>query len=132
MQTLSQSGCLDCELFSGPCGGLPPAATTLLQNTPLLSGVISFSHPHLSTCLVSLAIFKDISKPCFYVTDPGLLNCVGLLYFLQHFLKILKIALSYGGGACLKSQPSGGRGGDICEFKASLVYRLSSRTVKAA
>jgi hypothetical protein len=35
------------------------------------------------------------------------------------------------GGARLKSQHSGGRGRRISEFKASLVYRVSSRTARA-
>jgi hypothetical protein len=35
------------------------------------------------------------------------------------------------GGAHLESQHLGGRGRWISEFKASLVYRVSSRTVKA-
>jgi hypothetical protein len=35
------------------------------------------------------------------------------------------------GGACLKSQHSGGRGRWISEFEASLVYKVSSRTARA-
>jgi hypothetical protein len=35
------------------------------------------------------------------------------------------------GGARLKSQQSGGRGRQISEFEASLVYRMSSRTARA-
>jgi hypothetical protein len=35
------------------------------------------------------------------------------------------------GGACLKSQHSGGRGRRISEFEASLVYKVSSRTARA-
>jgi hypothetical protein len=35
------------------------------------------------------------------------------------------------GGARLKSQHSGGRGRRISEFKASLVYKVSSRTARA-
>lgn len=33
--------------------------------------------------------------------------------------------------ACLKSQPSGGRGRQISEIKVSLVYRVSCRTAKS-
>jgi hypothetical protein len=35
------------------------------------------------------------------------------------------------GGARLYSQHSGGRGRQISEFKASLVYKVSSRTARA-
>jgi hypothetical protein len=35
------------------------------------------------------------------------------------------------GGTCLYSQHLGGRGRRISEFEASLVYRVSSRTVRA-
>jgi hypothetical protein len=35
------------------------------------------------------------------------------------------------GGACLSSQHLGGRGRQISEFEASLVYRVSSRTARA-
>jgi hypothetical protein len=35
------------------------------------------------------------------------------------------------GGACLKSQHLGGRGRQISEFEASLVYRVSSRIARA-
>jgi hypothetical protein len=35
------------------------------------------------------------------------------------------------GGACLLSQHLGGRGRQISEFVASLVYRVSSRTARA-
>jgi hypothetical protein len=35
------------------------------------------------------------------------------------------------GGACLKSQHSGARGGWISEFEASLVYRVSSVIARA-
>jgi hypothetical protein len=34
------------------------------------------------------------------------------------------------GGTCLQSQHLGGRGRLISEFKASLVYRVSSRTAR--
>jgi hypothetical protein len=34
------------------------------------------------------------------------------------------------GGACLQSQHSGSRGRRISEFKASLVYKVSSRTAR--
>jgi hypothetical protein len=34
-------------------------------------------------------------------------------------------------GTCLYSHHLGGRGREISEFKASLVYRVSSRTVRA-
>ena len=36
-----------------------------------------------------------------------------------------------GGGTCLYSQHLGGRGRQISEFKASQVYRVSSRTARA-
>jgi hypothetical protein len=36
-----------------------------------------------------------------------------------------------GGGACFQSQHSGGRGRRICEFKANLIYIVSSRTALA-
>jgi hypothetical protein len=45
-------------------------------------------------------------------------------------IRELKGELS-GGGARLQSQHSGGRGRWISEFKASLVYRVSSRTARA-
>jgi hypothetical protein len=35
------------------------------------------------------------------------------------------------GGACFQSQHLGGRGRQISEFEASLVYRVSSRTTRA-
>jgi hypothetical protein len=35
------------------------------------------------------------------------------------------------GGTCLYSQHLGGRGRQISEFEASLVYRVSSRTARA-
>lgn len=35
-----------------------------------------------------------------------------------------------GGGTGLKSQHSGGRGVDLCEFKACLVYKAHSRTAR--
>jgi hypothetical protein len=35
------------------------------------------------------------------------------------------------GGTCLASQHLGGRGRQISEFKASLVYKVSSRTARA-
>jgi hypothetical protein len=35
------------------------------------------------------------------------------------------------GGARLRSQPLGGRGRQISEFEASLVYKVSSRTARA-
>jgi hypothetical protein len=43
----------------------------------------------------------------------------------------LKAYTAEHGGACLKSQHSGGRGRQISEFEASLVYRGSSRTARA-
>ena len=35
------------------------------------------------------------------------------------------------GGTCLKSQHLGGRGRQVSEFEASLVYRVNSRIAKA-
>jgi hypothetical protein len=44
---------------------------------------------------------------------------------------IKKLKLPGSGGARLKFQHSGGRGRWISEFKASLVYRVSSKTARA-
>jgi hypothetical protein len=49
--------------------------------------------------------------------------------FLQ--LKLLRMKNAGRGGAHLQSQHSGGRGRQISEFKASLVYKVSSRTARA-
>jgi hypothetical protein len=48
----------------------------------------------------------------------------------QHFVK--KCPKLGSGGACLYSQYLGGRGRRISEFQTSLVYRVSSRTARAA
>jgi hypothetical protein len=46
-------------------------------------------------------------------------------------INFLKKDLPGSGGPCLLSQHLGGRGRRISEFKASLVYRVSSRTARA-
>jgi hypothetical protein len=44
---------------------------------------------------------------------------------------VLKVNSSPGSaGACLQSQHLGGRGRQICEFEASLAYRVSSRRAR--
>jgi hypothetical protein len=45
---------------------------------------------------------------------------------------IRKTSQAGSGGACLQSQHSGRRGKRISEFEASLVYKVSSRTARAA
>jgi hypothetical protein len=50
---------------------------------------------------------------------------------LHKFLNLKIISFKPGsGGACLSFQQSGGRGRQISEFEASLVYRVSSRTAR--
>ena len=56
-------------------------------------------------------------------------------FTLKQIIKLnLKLTIppcGCGGGAPIKSQHLGGRSRQISEFKASLVYRVSSRTVRA-
>jgi hypothetical protein len=50
---------------------------------------------------------------------------------MQKENKIKNFSESGYSGTCLLSQHSGGRGRQISEFKASLVYKVSSRTARA-
>ena len=51
--------------------------------------------------------------------------------FVFSFIYNLDVMELGSGGTCLKSQHLGGRGRLISGFKASLVYKVSSRTARA-
>jgi hypothetical protein len=72
--------------------------------------------------------------------SQSLLICISLVtedvkHSVTCFLAIrdssIKNSLPSSGGACLYSKHLGGRGRQISEFEASLVYRVSSRTARA-
>ena len=94
---------------------------------PAPSGLMSLYKTTMHPCLHSMFLLRRPSTELNYwkVEDPFWRRINHM-----HSVKNLQYQLG-GGGTRLKSQHLGGRGRQISEFEASLVYRMSSRTARA-